>query len=287
MGIELWSLQFLIEARTRFGPFGDLLQIGRQELHIHEQDFGRADVYLQRADFSQSYKEATGGSRWADEGLFQLLGAKTISSADASSYEGADLVHDFNDPIDIAWHQRFDTLFDGGSLEHIFNIPVAVANEMNLLRVGGRLLSAIPANNWLGHGFYQFSPEFAYRVFAPEKGFRVECAFFTEMRADHEFYEIEDLARRAGGEIGTTNTNTNMDFVALKMHHVRPFRRWPQQGDYKRAWDQAADENPGESNHPVVATRKLSSRIARLLRADSARQMPDESASGRSGGRNA
>ena len=221
-----------------------------------------ADHYLKQGGFDVSYREATRGSNWADEGLFQTLGVTSISCADASPYEGADLIHDFNNPIGSEWHQRFDTLFDGGSLEHIFNVPVAVANEMNLLRVGGRLLSAIPANNWLGHGFYQFSPEFAYRVFAPENGFRVECAFLTEMRDNHEFYEIEDLARRAGGEIGTTNTNTNMDFIATKLDHVQPFRRWPQQGDYQRAWDASA---AGNAVQPVRASASRSSWIKRAL----------------------
>ena len=239
MGVDLWSLQFLVEARRRFGGFGEIIQIGRQECNLPEHAHAQADAMLRGAGLNMSYREAMRGSIWADEGLFQALGATKVSTADASAYEGADFIHDFNDPIPLSWHQRFDTVFDGGSLEHIFNVPTALANEMNMLKVGGRFLSAVPANNWLGHGFYQFSPELPYRVFTPENGFRMEIAYFTEMRPNHEFYEIEDLSRKAGGEIGTTNTNTNMDYIATKLEHVTPFRRWPQQGDYSRAWDKA------------------------------------------------
>ena len=241
MGIDLWSFQFLVEARLRFGPFGEMLQIGRQDCNLSSDEQVYADKMLQEAGIHLTYREAMRGSTWADQGLFQAFGATKVSAADASAYEGANYIHDFNDPIPRSWHQRFDTVFDGGSLEHIFNVPMALTNEMNLLKVNGRFLSAIPANNWLGHGFYQFSPELPYRVFTAENGFRMECAYFTEMRQNHEFYEIEDLSRRAGGEIGTTNTNTNMDFIATKIEHVTPFRRWPQQGDYSRAWNNASE----------------------------------------------
>ena len=240
MGIDTWNLRFLCEARRGFGEFGELLQLGRQELHIPSNAFSEADADLTAAGINIPYVTLTCERRWADEGLFQALGAKNVICADASDYEGAELVHDFNDPVDARWHGRFDTLFDGGSLEHIFNLPGVLANEMAMLKVGGRLLAAVPANNWLGHGFYQFSPELPFRVFTPENGFRMECAFFSEIRDDRRLHRIEDLARRAGGEIGATRTNTTLYYIATKTAEVVPFRRWPQQGDYDRAWAESS-----------------------------------------------
>ncbi|HEX8445280.1 MAG TPA: hypothetical protein VF649_01585 [Sphingomonas sp.] len=261
MGIDMWSLQFLIEARNRIGSFGSLLQIGRQELHISKNDHPMADRYLHEGGVGLTYRQATRGGSYADEGLFQSLGATDVAAADASAYEGAVLVHDFNDPIEVRWHQRYDTVFDGGSLEHIFNVPTTLANEMNLVRVGGHILSAVPSNNWLGHGFYQFSPELPYRVFTPNNGFRMECAFLTEMTGDHSLYLVEDLARRAGGEIGCTNTNTNLQFIATKTAHILPFRRWPQQGDYQNAWDEFASNEAAlpvdVPASPVAARRSV------------------------------
>ena len=240
MGIDVWNLRFLCEAKRRFGSFGNFVQMGRQELHIPSSAFAEADAELTRAGIETGYATLTSGKRWADESLFQSLGATSIACADASDYEGADLVHDFNDPVDVRWRDRFDTLFDGGSLEHIFNVPGVLANEMAMLRVGGRLLAAVPANNWLGHGFYQFSPELPFRVFTPENGFRMECAFFSEMSDDRRLHQIEDLARRAGGEIGATRTNTTLYYVASKTADVTPFCRWPQQGDYDKAWAESS-----------------------------------------------
>lgn len=241
MGIDLWNLQFLLEAYTLCGPLGDTIQIGRQELHIGPDGYRVADELFRRYGVDMTYEQAKRGGRYADEGLLQSFGATNVVAADASAYEGASIVHDFNEPIAPTYHQKYDTLLDAGSLEHIFNIPTALANEMNMVKVGGRLLSTLPANNWLGHGFYQFSQELPYRVFTPSNGFSIRKAMFSEMAEDHQFLEIEDLARRAGGEIGATRTNTGLLFIAEKSDHVPLFKKWPQQGDYWSEWERFGD----------------------------------------------
>lgn len=253
MGIDVWNLRFLAEARRQCGSFGEMLQIGRQELHIPEFAYGEADADLSGAGVTRTYRDIIGGDRWADQGLFPALGASHVSCLDASAYEGADFVQDLNDPIPQEWEGRFDTIFDGGSLEHIFNVPGVLANEMKLLKVGGRLLGAVPSNNWLGHGFYQFSPELPFRVFTSENGFRMVGAYLSEMTSDRSLYHVEDLARRAGGEIGNTNTNTTLYYIAVKTAEVDPFRRWPQQGDYSRAWDdhEVPDDSAVTSAEPA------------------------------------
>ena len=40
-----------------------------------------------------------------------------------------------------------------------------------MLTVGGSIFVNTPANNMMGHGFYQFSPELMYRIFAEANGF--------------------------------------------------------------------------------------------------------------------
>jgi hypothetical protein len=115
----------------------------------------------------QSFADA--GSQYYAEKLLRAFGATEIVSGDGSPYEGATFIHDFNNPLPEEITDQYDTVFDGGSLEHIFNVPVALANLMKLTRVGGRLLSVNGANNMLGHGFYQFSPELLFsRVFRAE-----------------------------------------------------------------------------------------------------------------------
>ena len=243
MGIDLWNLRFLLEAHKNYGALGETIQMGRQEVHILESDFPTADMMLSEYGFDADFNEARAGGRFADEGLLQFLGATNVQSADASAYEGAALVHDFNDPLPQRQHQRWDTIFDGGSLEHIFNVPMALTNEMNMLRVGGKLLSSLPANNWLGHGFYQFSQELPFRVFTPANGFNLKAVMFSDMAGGWRFHDALDQHRRAGAEIGHTSGRTGIMFMADKLSHVVPFRRWPQQSDYNSEWD-AFDGGP-------------------------------------------
>lgn len=267
MGIDHWNLQFLLESYKICGPLGDTLQIGRQELHIGLDGFGFADELFRRYGHDVTYAQAHGGTRYADEGLLQFFGATNIRTADASAYEGAEIVHDFNNPVPLSLHQQFDTVFDAGSLEHIFNVPCAVGNEMNMVRVGGRLLSTLPANNWLGHGFYQFSQEFPFRVFTPNNGFAVLRAYFSGMADNHELHVIDDLARRAGGEIGVTGGQNGLMVIAPKSAHVPLFRRWPQQGDYWSEWEKHGDasDTPAASDVAPAPAEGLIARTARKL----------------------
>ena len=66
---------------------------------------------------------------------------------------------------------KYTLVIDGGCLEHIFNFPVAIKNCMEMLQEGGHFIGITPANNLMGHGFYQFSPELYFRIFSKENGF--------------------------------------------------------------------------------------------------------------------
>ena len=117
------------------------------------------------------------------EPFLRLLGAKEISSFDASPYEGAMHVHDFSIPIDYAFHQRFTSVIDSGTLEHVLNYPVALKHCVELVSLGGHFLAIMLANNFFGHGFYQFSPDLFYRVFTPENGFGIQQMWLLKRTA--------------------------------------------------------------------------------------------------------
>jgi hypothetical protein len=108
------------------------------------------------------------GSAGYSENFFSFVGAKSIVSFDYSPYENPTYLHDMNDPTPEAFKESYTVLFDGGSLEHIFKFPMAIRNCMEMVRVGGHYLAITPANNFLGHGFYQFSPEIYFTVLSAE-----------------------------------------------------------------------------------------------------------------------
>jgi SAM-dependent methyltransferase len=223
-----------------FGPFGSTMQIARQGLYIPEGRFDAVDEELAACGIAGRCADLVQGCGYADERLFPAMGAHPVSSIDASSYEGATHVHDLNLPVPDDLHLAFDTVIEAGTLEHIFHVPNALASIMRMLKVGGRVLHMAPANDWLGHGMYQFSPELYFRIYQPENGFRLKSVALSRGEI-HPGMTFADLGVEGGrNEIGSTGGNAELIVVAEKIADVIPFSRTPQQGDYQAAWDCAA-----------------------------------------------
>lgn len=261
MGITPNVLRFLLLAREEGTDFARTATLGRQKLELSLKEmeavvrgeFGlAADPSTLRALFASGYAED----------LLKFLGAGTVESFDCSAYEGATRVHDFNLPIPAGWAGRFTAVIDGGTLEHVFNFPAAVGNALRLLAVGGRYLGVSPANNYLGHGFYQFSPELWYRVFSPENGFRVLRMFCHEGRETRRWYSVPDPAavRR---RLTVVNSAPLLLLVqARKTEEKTLFSRPPLQSDYRELWS----EPSGKAAAPPGRLAGLRKRLFLKLR---------------------
>jgi hypothetical protein len=55
---------------------------------------------------------------------------------------------------------QYDVVFDGGTIEHVFNLPQVLKNIHHLLKISGRIIHASPSHNHVDHGFFMFSPTF-------------------------------------------------------------------------------------------------------------------------------
>ena len=62
--------------------------------------------------------------------------------------------------------KKYQYIYDGGTIEHIFNIPQVIENIIDILDINGLFVSITCNNNFSGHGIYQFSPEFFLAVFS-------------------------------------------------------------------------------------------------------------------------
>jgi hypothetical protein len=65
-----------------------------------------------------------------------------------------------NKDISDSWYNSYDIIFDGGTLEHLSNFPQSLKNIFNILVDNGIYYFEVPCNNWIDHGFFQFSPTF-------------------------------------------------------------------------------------------------------------------------------
>lgn len=253
MGILYPEANMMWQARLAAGPFREILTVGHQVLFLHPRE-----VRLLRYSYRSRFPDATAtplsgylfGS-YSDGFLKEFLGAESISILDWSSYEGANIIHDLNRPVAQNLAGRFDAVIDGGSLEHVFNFPIAIANMMRMLKVGGRLFIGNPANNLCGHGFYQFSPELMFRVFTPANGFELkrvalEEAEFAgvELKPIRRVYEVFDPVT-IGKRVCLQSNRVAMIMVeARKTSDVPLFEAPPQQSDYAALWKQEPSTVP-------------------------------------------
>ena len=178
MGIDYPSMQLLCCAKSIGVDFSETMMVGRQPVicaaGCHRFNNGRHGTPREQTSAILQGQFA--------EPLFALLGAREVSSVDASDYEQPTEIHDFNQPLPASLANRFSVVHDGGTIEHVFNIPQAFKNCMEMVRVGGHFIQANVANNYMGHGFWQFCPELIYRIFSRENGFQIKVVLLHEKR---------------------------------------------------------------------------------------------------------
>jgi len=166
MGINKSAVKIFLRESLRQPFRGRLLTLGKQDVFVREpelnrilREYGRPIEIARSLALSSKPELATSGFI-SDVGLFStVLGFEDIQSMDASSYEGADFVHDLNTlppPNDLVG--ACDCIFDGGTVEHVFHLPNALANIHHMLKPGGRIIHIAPSSNHIDHGFYMFSP---------------------------------------------------------------------------------------------------------------------------------
>ena len=88
---------------------------------------GRQEVYLNKDNDYVSKKSATFvKEKYADNLLIAELDLSKLKSYDVSNEDSPSEIKNFNFLIEKP--EKVDAFFDGGSLQHTFNIPVVLQN---------------------------------------------------------------------------------------------------------------------------------------------------------------
>lgn len=259
MGMGTEAAQFLLAGRARGVSFDRTATIGRQRLGVTSSWLRRqlrlCGFDVDRRDAQRLLSESGGFA----ESLLRLLGAREVVSVDASDYEGASRIVDLNQPLPADLEEAFTAVVDLGSLEHVFDFPAAVRNCMRMVAVNGHFLSVAPANNWAGHGFYQFNPELFHRVLAPPNGFRVERMLITE-RSSARWYEVRDPAEVGVRGVFRTFRPVDLCVAARRVASGPSSPLPPQQSHYVSMWASGTGE---DGLHPIK--KCLPAAVARPL----------------------
>jgi hypothetical protein len=234
MGLDYQGIRFLLGLRAKGVIFERTATIGRQGLSIQPQLLDRL-----LSEYNIQCKNAVDAARVRGFGepLFKCLGAQIVDSLDASAYESATIIHDMNRPVPQELNGRYTTVFDGGSLEHVFNFPQSICNSMAMVAQGGHLILITPTNNFMGHGFYQFSPELFYRVLSRENGYHIDRMIACEAHVGAPWYEVADPAQ-FGHRVVLRNWRQTYLLICARRNEIVPlFSLNPQQSDYVMMWD--------------------------------------------------
>jgi len=278
MGIDSPSMQLLVDARCRGAEFATSCTLGRQNLYIRPRELER--LFQRRGQATPSTEDLSkyvwGG--YSDELLRDLLDVEKLDSLDFSDYEGASLVHNLNQPIPEELWRKYDAVVDAGTLEHVFNFPLAISNCMKMVKVGGRFFTITPANNFCGHGFYQFSFDLFFRIFDGANGFRlnrllalaVQFSENAEVSRRRRVYEVTDPAKLRT-RLGLAGGRPVLMLIeAEKVEDREPFSTYPTQSDYaaNAAGHDGSDQLDEPPSSVVIASlKKLYHSLPPLVRA--------------------
>ena len=159
------------------------------------------------------------------EHFFSLINAK-LTVVDINEVRGGEIIQDLNGPLRPELEGRFDIVYDGGTLEHLFNIGQAMQNFLRMAKVGGFIYHNNPLNV-PNHGFYNFNPTF-YHDFYTDNGHRLvsEITAYFGGPIDTKIVKLPSTARYK-----EDLPESWITVVAQRLHERTAV--WPMQTKYK------------------------------------------------------
>ena len=238
MGIDIHGLNFL-RYSTKGRSLEKTITIGRQGLHIND---GALRKYL---GLSPDYEI----EKYCEQILCGYFGASSVDSIDYSDYEHASIIHDMNQPVPSPVHRKYDTVIDGGCLEHIYNVTQALKNCSLLCKQGGQIIHILPANNFCGHGFWQFSPELFFSLYSSDHGYKNTDVFLADVTNTTKWLKVE---RPQNGQRVNVTSSTPLYILVRTVLAEEHFSHVNvQQSDYVFEWcnkERAQSPNPIKQN---------------------------------------
>lgn len=201
MGLTAANLKFIINKKKEYKFSGPILTFGNQDIYATENDvikwlkaekvkFKKPAQILSSTsgDIPNINKEASDYIH--AKTFFEFLGISQINyyDIDKFNFDKPKILHDLQRPISPHFHNFFNFIIDSGTMEHIFDVRAVMENIAKMTKIGGYVLQFIPAQNFLNHGFYQFSPTFFYDFYS-NNGFEIVESYLVEIRGNSDrFY---------------------------------------------------------------------------------------------------
>ena len=139
--------QFIIREHVYKNITGSILTIGRQTVHITPYllnlfltQQGLKPPSPDKVKLDASTTNARMGPFIDDRTFFGSFSSATLHALDHSDFEGADIIHNLNDPIPPELENRFDFIYNGSCLDNVWDPGVTMRNMSRMLKPGGRIV---------------------------------------------------------------------------------------------------------------------------------------------------
>ena len=236
-------------------PGGGMLEMGPSDLILYTP--AAIEFYLRRhvpADDVGAVMDRLFDSqgRFRSEGiatLYGVFGYEKYRSIDLGDPR-ADWQCDLNYPVDIP--ERFDTIANFGTAEHVFNISEVFRSMHALLREGGVQLHVMPVAGAVNHGFYNIHPTL-YLDVAKANDYVVE-----------DIRYIDEIDRRTNEH--TLRFEEDVDFEALPIGRAQIEAQLTLEAEVDKAHIAIQARTPGTvtKDYAFVAMRKVRERPFRF-----------------------
>jgi SAM-dependent methyltransferase len=181
------------------------------------------------------------------ETFFEKLGFSSVDSMDYSDFEDASIIQDLSTTeLPKKLERKFDVIYDGGTCEHIFDLPSAYRNIHKMLKPGGVLIGHSPCNNWVNHSFYQINPEMVYGFWEKTLGYEVLNCTLQPLMPMHAFKVVTTTNPNVTGKRPRLSGSLADGGIILNYTVRKPKRSTKSaskvyQSDYQKRWDDAAE----------------------------------------------
>jgi len=163
------------------------------------------------------------------DSVFRALDIET-DYLDIRASRGIETEVDLNAPLDATFAARYDIVYDGGTMEHCFNVGQVMRNILAMAKLDGHILHVNPANMY-NHGFFGFSPTF-YHDWYVQGGHEILTGIFA-MHGD-----VLDSRMAILDPTGAIRALPERSvIVAAAQKRNDEVRQWPTQTKYLKAPD--------------------------------------------------
>ena len=160
------AARLVVREHVRYRFAGPALSLGVPEVYVTARELEywvspirRGNWTLRASDVDISNNRFGQRLQWITaKTFFRALEIEPFHSLDLPGSEHkADIAHDLNEPLESKWHDAYSTVFDPGTLEHVFDIGSCLRNIVRLLKLNGVVIHFVPVYSYNG-GYYSINP---------------------------------------------------------------------------------------------------------------------------------